>query len=64
MRYLLFLLYFLIATTMFYFVSKYVANQESGSFEMILGNVIRGLIIVATGYLVAIKMFRNERNQA
>lgn len=62
MRYLRFLLYFLIATTMFYFVSRYVATQESDSFEFIVGNFIRGLIIVVTGYLVAIKMFRNERN--
>ena len=33
MMYLRFLLYFLIATTTFYFVSRYVANQESSSFE-------------------------------
>lgn len=60
MKYLGYFLYFIIATVVFYYLSRYVATQENDSFGLIAGNFIRGLIIVITGYLIAIKIQKRE----
>lgn len=55
MKYLGYLLYFIIAIAVFYYTGEYL-TQESGSFGFIIGNIIRGLILVLTVYLAYIKV--------
>lgn len=59
MRYLGYLLYFIIATILFYYTSEFVSNQEDGSVGQYAGKIIRVLILLLTGYLVALK-FKNR----
>ncbi|MDQ0187759.1 hypothetical protein J2S16_004405 [Cytobacillus kochii] len=61
MRYLGYLIYFIIATIVFYYLSRFVENQDSGSIGLILGNFLRGIIIVVTGYLVVIGLQRKQK---
>lgn len=61
MRYLGYLIYFIIATIVFYYLSRFVENQDSGSIGLILGNFLRGIIIVVTGYLVVLGLQRKQK---
>lgn len=61
MRYFGYLIYFIVATIVFYYLSRFVGNQDSGSIGLILGNFLRGIIIVVTGYLVVIGLQRKQK---
>ncbi|HWJ80352.1 MAG TPA: hypothetical protein VNR61_19995 [Niallia sp.] len=61
MKYLGYLLYFIIATTIFYYVTEFVSNQKDGSAGLYIGNGIRALLLLFTGYLVAIKVKKTNR---
>lgn len=61
MRDFRYLIYCTIATIVLYYLSRFVGNQDSGSIGLILGNFLRGIIIVVIGYLVVVGLQRKQK---